>query len=106
MATEAGEKLVIHCLVVLCLTANPSICKAPVEVSPEDGHVITSPMECMMGGMAYFARARIEQQTPEADAPAWFPKVSARMDGDGSDIVSAWLAEQRAIEAATAPQIK
>jgi hypothetical protein len=95
----------IHCLVVICLVANPTECKTPVEIIPADS-VITSPMQCERGGLIYFSQFRMARQTPDGEKPLWFPKVRAKMDGNGDDIVATWLADQRAKRAAARPQIR
>ena len=93
-----GIDAMIHCYVILCLVASPHICKPPIEVTPDDGRVISSPQECGVGGLIYFASPRMSQQTPQdaTPAPAWFPKVSSRMEGDGSDIIKEWVAQEKA----------
>jgi hypothetical protein len=70
--------------------------------------VVVSPLECMRGGAIFFSQARMAQQTPEqgAPAPAYFAKIYGKMEGDGSDIVQSWLAEQRARAKRLEPQIK
>jgi hypothetical protein len=97
----------IKCFITLCLLANPTFCQAPIEITPID-HVITSPMECGRGGFIYFTQGRMAQQTPEQSSPkpVWFPKVSSRLEGDGSDIVRKWVEEERARAARLEPQIK
>lgn len=97
----------IRAFVTLCLISNPSVCKAPIEVTPYD-HVITSPAECAKGGFIFFTQPRIVQQTPEeaSASPDWFPKVTCRMEGDGSDIVPNWIATEKARLRALEPQIK
>lgn len=97
----------IHCFITLCLVANPSVCKPPVEITPID-HAVTSPMECGRGGFIYFAQGRIEQKTPDlaTPAPEWFPKVSSKLEGDGSDIVRLWVDAEKARRVRLDPQIK
>lgn len=95
----------IHCLVAFCLVANPTQCKPWVEILPAD-HVVTSPMECGKGGLIYFSQFEMARRTPGGATPVWFPKTRSKMDGDGSDIVRTWLADQRAKRAALRPQIR
>jgi len=110
----------IKCFVVLCMVSNPTICKAPVEIFPDDGHPIASPMECARGGLSFFSQARIEDNpdTPTSQgnreklvdglpAPGeWFAKTYNRMEGDGSDIIRSWVAEEKRKALALEPQIK
>jgi hypothetical protein len=69
-------------------------------------HIVTSPMECGRGGLVYFSQFRMARQTPDGEQPLWFPRVRAKMDGNGDDIVQTWLADQRAKRAASRPQIR
>lgn len=98
----------IRAFVTFCLIANPYLCEAPVEIMPHDGRPITTPIDCMIGGIIYFAQGRIQQKTPDAaqPAPIWFAKVNCRMEGDGSDIVRQWVEDQRAKAVRLEPQIK
>ena len=87
----------IRCFVMMCMVSNPNICKSPEEITPTD-HIVTSPMECMRGGAVYFSQYRMTQKTPEeaSKPPAWFARMEARVEGDGSDIIKTWVAEQKA----------
>lgn len=97
----------IRCFITLCLVANPHVCKAPLEIMPED-HPITSPMECARGGFVAFAQDRMAETAPDGVGPpqAWFPKVNSRLEGDGSDIVRTWVAEEKDRARRLEPQIK
>lgn len=100
----------IKCFVTMCMLANPTMCTPPVEVQPADVHPIASPMECLKGGIIYFAQGPVKTRSPEDGLPIqtaqWFPKVSSKMYGDGSDIVPRWVeAEKRRLKALE-PQIK
>jgi hypothetical protein len=101
----------IKCFLVICSVANPNACGAPLDITPTD-HIVTSPMECGRGGAILFSQKRSEQQTPEqlADgkpAPVEvFAKTYSRMEGDGSDIVPNWIAEEKRRLTAQEPQIK
>lgn len=102
----------IKCFVTLCMVGNASVCQPPQELTPADGHYITSPLECGRAGFMAYTAARIEQQTPEKveegkPAPVqWFPKVYGKQIGDGAGEIDKWLADQRAKADRLSPQIK
>lgn len=90
----------IRAFVTFCLVANPTMCLPPVEIVPQDNHTIVSPIECMVGGLIFFSQPR------PAASTEYFAKVFCKQEGDGSDIISKWVAEEKDRTRRLAPQTK
>jgi hypothetical protein len=112
----------IKCAIIVCTIAasGPPVCQPPMQIQPADAHPITSPMECMRGAAVYSTQQRMqdnpdtpttrgnrEQLVDGKPAPGTtFFVMKTWLEGDGSDIIRTWLAEQKRQREATAPQIK
>src|SRR5690554_4547821 len=109
----------IKCFIMLCQVANPNVCLPPVEIKPANGEIVTSPLQCGRGGLIVYTEARMneppdrpgevgarEKLVDGAVPPPeqYIVKWGGRMEGDGSDIVRAWVAKERARLKAAEPQ--
>lgn len=93
----------IKCFVALCVVGHATVCQPPVEIMPDDGSVISSPMQCGKGGLTYFTIGGLAK---DPNGTEWFPKVYGKQEGDDSGVIQAWLDEQKARRKRLAPQIK
>jgi len=108
----------IRAFVLYCMVLNPTMCRT-LEIVPEDGHKITSQIECLMGGAIFDAQSRIAQKTPETPTPngprgvqfvyegiQWSVRsVLCRQEGE-DDTIKQWLADQKKHRDATQGQIQ